>query len=91
MMKSAKGYSSFQVNTTPLVVGAALIGAGMLIGFTGILVGGTALVSASRKWISELDVPPSEAVKHKWHQTKAATTAGASAWQQHNGMHKAHA
>ena len=91
MMKSAQGYSSFQVNTTPLVVGAALIGAGMLIGFTGILVGGTALVSASRKWINELDVPPSEVVKHKWHQTMAATTAGASAWQQHNGMHKAHA
>jgi hypothetical protein len=90
-MKNAKGYSSFQVNTKPLVIGAALIGAGMLIGFAGILVGGTALVSASRKWVRELDVPPSEVVKHKWHQTKAATTAGATAWQQHNGMQKAHA
>jgi|SRR5215469_2714595 len=90
-MKNARGYSSFQVNTTPLVVSAALIGAGMLMGITGIIVGGTALASASRKWISELEVPPSEVVKHKWHQTKAATTAGATAWQQHNGMQKAHA
>ncbi|HSR85525.1 MAG TPA: hypothetical protein VLM11_15230 [Streptosporangiaceae bacterium] len=90
-MKNARGYSSFQVNTTPLVVGAALIGAGMLMGIAGIVVGGTALASASRKWINELDVPPSEVVKHKWHQTKAATNAGASAWQQHNGMQKAHA
>jgi hypothetical protein len=90
-MKNARGYSSFQVNTTPLVVGAALIGAGTLMGIAGILVGGTALASATRKWVRELEVPPSEVVKHKWHQTKAATTAGASAWQQHNGMQKAHA
>ena len=90
-MKSARDNSSFQLNTTPIVVGAALIGAGLLIGFTGILVGGTALVSASRKWMRELDVPPSEVVKHKWHQTKAATTAGANAWQQQNGMQKTHA
>jgi hypothetical protein len=90
-MKNARGYSSFQINTTPLVVGAALIGAGMLMGITGILVSGTAMASASRKWFRELEVPPSEVVKHKWHQTKAATTAGASAWQQQNGMQKAHA
>jgi hypothetical protein len=90
-MKSARGYSSFDVNTTPIILGVALIGAGMLMGITGILVGGTALASATRKWVNDLDVPPSEVVKHKWHQTKAATTAGASAWQQHNGMQKAHA
>lgn len=90
-MKNARGYSSFQVSTTPLVVGAALIGAGLLMGCAGILVSGTALASASRKWIRELEVPPTEVVKHKWHQTKAATTAGATAWQQHNGMQKAHA
>lgn len=90
-MKNARGYSSFDVNTTPIIVGVALVGAGMLMGITGILVGGTALASATRKWVGELEVPPSEVVKHKWHQTKAATTAGASAWQQHNGMQKAHA
>lgn len=90
-MTNARGYSSFDINTTPIIVGVALIGAGMLMGITGILVGGTALGSATRKWVNELEVPPTEVVKHKWHQTKAATTAGASAWQQHNGMQKAHA
>ncbi len=90
-MKNARGYSSFDVNTTPIVVGAALVGAAMLMGITGILVGGTALASATRKWVRELEVPPGEVVKHKWHQTKAATTAGASAWQQQNGMQKTHA
>ena len=90
-MKSGRGYSSFQVSTTPIVVGAALIGAGVLMGMCGILVGGTALASATRKWVRELDVPPTEAARHKWHQAKAATTAGATAWQQHDGMQKAHA
>jgi hypothetical protein len=91
-MKNGQSYSSFQINTTPLVVGAALIGAGALMGVTGMLVGGTALASASRKWFRELEVPPSEVVKHKWNQTRAATTAGASAWQHHNnGMQKTHA
>jgi len=90
-MKNARGYSSFQVSPTPIVVGVALIGAGMLMGMAGILIGGSALAAAGRKWIRELDVPPSEVIKHKWHQTKAATNAGATAWQQHNGMQKAHA
>ena len=90
-MKSARGYSSFQVNTTPIVIGAALIGAGALIGICGMIVGGTALASATSKWVRELEVPPTEVAKHKWHQAKAATTAGATAWQQHNGMQKTHA
>jgi hypothetical protein len=79
--------SSFQLNTTPVLVGAALIGAGTLIGLTGLIVGGTAMVSATRQWLSELEVPPTEVVKHKLGQTKAATAAGASAWKQHNDAH----
>ena len=90
-MKNDRGYSSFQINTTPMIVGAALIGAGGLIGLSGMIVGGTAMMSATRKWFRELEVPPSEVVKHKWGQTKAATTSAASAWQHHNGMQKTHA
>ncbi len=85
--------SGFQLNGTPMIVGAALIGAGAIIGFTGVLVGASAMVSATRQWLRELDVPPTEVVKQKLSQTKAATTAGASAWQQHhhNGVQRAHA
>ena len=91
-MKNGQSYSAsgFQLNSTPMIIGAALIGAGSLIGLTGLIVGGSAMVSASRKWFNELEVPPSEVVKHKWGATKAATHAGASAWQQHhhnNGVH----
>ncbi len=79
--------SSFQLNATPMIVGIALIGAGTLIGLTGLVVGGTAMVSATRQWLGQLDEPPTEVVKHKLGQTKAATAAGASAWKQHNDTH----
>ena len=86
--------SGFQLNGTPLIVGAALIGAGAIIGFTGVIVGASAMVSATRQWLRDLEVPPSEVVKQKLSATKAATAAGASAWQQHhhhNGVQRTHA
>jgi hypothetical protein len=81
----------FQLNSAPIVVGAVLIGVGGLIGMSGLIVGGTALMSATRRWFRELEVPPGEVVKHKLGQTKAATVAGATAWHHHNGMQPAHA
>ena len=80
----------FQLNSAPIIVGAVLIGVGGLIGLSGLVVGGSAIMSATRRWFRELEVPPSEAVKHKLGQTRAATIAGASAWQQHNGAQPAH-
>jgi hypothetical protein len=84
--------SSFQLNSTPMIVGVCLIGAGSIIGLTGLIVGGSAMISATRQWFQELEMPPSEVIKQKLSQTKAATVAGASAWQHHNnGVHRAHA
>jgi hypothetical protein len=87
-MNNPKSYSSgeFRLDSTPMIVGACLIGAGTIIGMTGLIVGGSAIISATRQWFRELEVPPSEVVKQKLSQTKAATAAGASAWQRHNGM-----
>jgi hypothetical protein len=81
-------YSSagFRMNTTQAVVGVVLLGAGGLIGIAGMIVGSSALFSAARRWFRELEVPPTDVVKHKWTQTKAATTAGAQAWHGSNGM-----
>ena len=81
----------FKVNTTPMILSACLIGAGSMIGIAGMIVGGTAMMSAARQWFRDLDVPPSEVVKQKFGQTMAATAAGASAWKQHNAMQGAKA
>jgi len=79
----------FKVNSTPMIVSACLVGAGSMIGIAGMIVGGTAMMSAARQWFRELEVPPSEVVKQKFGQTKAATAAGASAWKHHNVMQRA--
>jgi hypothetical protein len=85
----SSGYSSvqsrFQLNSTPVIVGGALVGVGALFCLAGVLVGGRAVFAASRGWLRELEVPPSEVARHKWDQTWAAATAGARAWQEHNG------
>jgi hypothetical protein len=76
---------AFRMNNTQAVAGAVLVGAGGLIGMAGAIVGGHALLSAARRWFRDLEVPPTEVAKHKWGQTKAATMAGAQAWQGSNG------
>ena len=63
-----------------LVAGGVLAGIGALLGCVGALLVSSALVSASRRWVRQLDPPPSAMAKVKWQQARAATTAGARAW-----------
>jgi hypothetical protein len=85
----SRGYSSvqsgFQLNTTSVMIGAVLVSVGAVIGITGVFIGGQAVFSAARGWLRELEVPPGEVARQKWDQTRAAATASARAWQQHNG------
>jgi hypothetical protein len=85
----SRGYSSVQrgyrLNTTPVIVGAILVGVGALLGVCGAFIGGREVFSATRRWLGDLEVPPGEVARHKWDQTRAAATAGVAAWQQHNG------
>ncbi len=67
-----------------LITGGALIGAGALIALAGLVVGGSHVALATRQWIREMDVPPSELAKIKWAQARTAAAAGAAAWQ--NGV-----
>ena len=69
-----------ELRTGPLVTGAALVGAGALIVLAGMAVGGSHLVSATRRWIGQMEVPPREQARIKWAQAKTAA-AGAAAWQ----------
>ena len=63
-----------------LVAGGVLAGIGGLLGCAGALLVSSALVSASRRWVQQLDPPPSTMAKVKWQQARAATTAGTRAW-----------
>ena len=66
--------------TGPLITGGALAGAGVLLVLAGLAVGGLHLFAATRRWIQEMDVPPSEVAKLKWAQARTAAAAGTSAW-----------
>jgi hypothetical protein len=77
-----------QLRSGPMITGAALVGAGALLALAGIAVGGSHLLSATRRWVREMDVPPSELARLKWAQAKAAALAGAGAWQNGASAHQ---
>ena len=74
-----------QVRSAPLITGGSLVAVGGLIVLAGVIVGGMHLIAATRQWIAEMEVPPSELARLKWAQAKAAASAGASAWQNGTG------
>ena len=69
-----------QLNRSRLVGGGLLVGIGGLLGFTGMVLVGSALLSATRQWVNQLEHPPSEIAKRKWQQARAAASAGTEAW-----------
>ena len=71
-----------QFRTAPLIISAAMVGAGTMIVLAGLAVGGGHLLSATRRWVNEMEVPPSEMARIRWTQAKAAMSAGAQAWQE---------
>ena len=70
-----------QFRTAPLITSSAMVGAGTLIALAGLAIGAGHLLSATRQWISEMEVPPSELARLKWTQARTAMSAGAAAWQ----------
>ena len=74
-----------QLNKNLLISGAVLVGIGGALGAAGLLLGSTAVASAMRQWVKQLDQPPTEMAKQKWQQARAATQAGAKAWQGNSG------
>jgi hypothetical protein len=83
-MQQSSSPGRLELGGAPVVVGAVLVGVGGLIAMSGLIVGGTAIMSATRRWFRSMEMPPSEVVKHKLGQTRAATVAGASAWHHHS-------
>jgi hypothetical protein len=71
-----------QVRSGPMITGVALAGAGITLTVAGFAVGTTHLLAATRRWMRELEVPPSEMARLRWTQAKAAAVAGSNAWQQ---------
>src|SRR5260370_7407430 len=74
MSNNEKRSAGPQLRSGPLITGAALFGAGALLALAGLAVGGSYLLSATRRWIREMEVAPSELAKLKWPQPRAPAT-----------------
>ncbi len=72
-----------ELESGPLITGGILIGIGAVVALAGLAVAGTHVAAATRAWIKELEIPPSELAKLKWEQAKTAAATGASTWREH--------
>jgi phage-related minor tail protein len=75
------GIPASSANSKAMIVGFALVATGGLIGLCGAGISGMAMVNAIRRWVRAQQEPPTAVVKRKMAQARAATAAGASAWQ----------
>src|SRR5690242_17148751 len=67
-------------NRRPLATGAALAAVGSLLTMAGVLVSAASALAGVREWAKHFEQPPTDVVKVKWHQAKAAGSARADAW-----------
>ena len=79
-MGNAASNGDVQLNRRRIAGGGVLIGIGGLLGFSGMLLVGSAIVTVARQRVNQLEQPPSVIAKRTWQQARAATTAGAKAW-----------
>jgi hypothetical protein len=74
--------AALNVDMKLIRAGAILVGVGGVLGFAGMILGGSALTVAVRQWVKELEQPPSELARQQWSRMVAASSAGAAAWKQ---------
>ena len=79
-MNEATSKGDIQLNRSLIVGGGVLVAVGGLLGFAGMALLSSALISATRQWVDSMETPPSEIARRRWVQTKQAATAGAAAW-----------
>ncbi|GAA5003434.1 hypothetical protein [Kitasatospora paranensis] len=79
-MATNQRFTQFQVNRSLLATGAVLSGVGTVLALTGTALLVTALASAGRGWVQQLETPPSAMAAKAMQQAKAASLAGMEAW-----------
>jgi hypothetical protein len=83
-MTETTSTGDIQLNRSLVVGGGVLVAIGGLLGFAGMALLSSALISATRQWVDNMETPPSEVARRRWAQTKEAATqaasAGAAAW-----------
>jgi len=63
-----------------LVAGSVLVATGGILGLLGLGLGTVALVTAARRRVGQMEIPPSEFARTQFARARAATSAGVGAW-----------
>lgn len=71
-----------ELDTRLVAAGAALTVTGAVLAMAGLGLAGAALAWAGRRWVRQLETPPSELAAAKLHQARHASQAGLRAWQE---------
>jgi hypothetical protein len=77
---AAEQQERLHIPTGALLGSAALVTVGSAVAITGIAIGVGAVAIVAREWLRRREQQPPGAVRHKWHQLSAATSAGRQAW-----------
>lgn len=71
---NSQSYSTrFQPKTAPMVVGGVLLGAGAILGVSGVIVGCTGMFSAARTWWRDMAGQAQQAAKPAWSKSAKET------------------
>lgn len=72
---------TMEIDTRLVTTGAVLTAAGAVVACAGMTIAAFAVVSAGRRMVRDMDVPPAQQAAMKWQQAKEASRAGLQAWQ----------
>jgi hypothetical protein len=72
--------AAVEVNRRFLWGGVTLFGVGGLLCAAGASLSIAAVAGVARRWVGQLDEPPSQRARRRWAQARAATSAGIDAW-----------
>jgi hypothetical protein len=69
----------FPLNTRQIISGSILMGLGGALALAGAAMAGTALVTAYRERVRQMEVPPGVLARQNWDRIKAAGAAASAA------------
>lgn len=75
-MNSKSYYPDVKLKAAPMMSGIVLVGTGAVICMAGMIVGGSAVCSATRKWFRAQAVQSPQPVKTKWAKRPKVEMAG---------------
>lgn len=78
-MTDRSGQNRVEINTTAIAAGAVIAVIGVLLISVGGSIAGGTLVATARKWVRQLETPPSETAKAVLRQVGTAAAAGVQA------------